>query len=61
MHKFLVSVANVPGLIVTSRVDQFLISWLQMKDFLLNFKSYLYQNELWLDIVGENWQNVDFW
>ena len=46
---------------MTRRVDQFLISWVQMKDFFINFKSYLHHIGLWLDLKGENWQNVDFW
>ena len=61
MHKFWVSVAHLPEPIVTSTIDQFLISLLQMKDFFINFKSYLYHIGLWNDLKGENWQNVDFW
>ena len=30
-------------------------------DKIQTLKSYLNQIELWLDLVGENWQNVDFW
>ena len=31
-----------------------------MKDFFINFKSYLHHIGLWLDPRGENWQNIDF-